>query len=198
MSLEGWKTFFEVGGVALLFLTFVFGAGALFTSTRINARQAEELRQFNKKLADAQTELAKQQERAATAEHTLLQLKESLKNRTISPGQRAKLIQMLKGSVSGPVEILWMTSDSDSYPLGLQIKEILKAAGWPDAVDRMVLSGTAVGHGIIVHNLKTSPKHAALLQQAFNSVGFALDSSEDPALPEGSVRIWIGHKPNTP
>src|SRR6266478_4274798 len=68
MSLEAWKTIFEIGGVILLFLTFVFGAGALFTSTRINARQASELREFNNKLADAQTGLSKQQERTANAE----------------------------------------------------------------------------------------------------------------------------------
>jgi hypothetical protein len=198
MSLEGWKTFFEVGGVTLLFLTFVFGAGALFTSTRINARQAEELRQFDKKLTDAQTELGKQQERAATAERALLQLKERVKDRTISPDQRAKLIELLTGKVGGPVEILWMTSDSDSYPLALQIKDILKAAGWPDAVERMALSGTGVGHGITVRSIKTPPKYAIVLQQAFGSVGFVLEGSEETTLPENTVRIWIGHKPNTP
>jgi hypothetical protein len=61
MSLEGWKTFFETGGVILLFLTFVFGAGAVLTSQRINSKQAGELRQFA-------INLSSQQERAANAE----------------------------------------------------------------------------------------------------------------------------------
>jgi hypothetical protein len=196
MSLEGWKTFFEVGGVILLFLTFVFGAGAFLASTRINVRQAEELRQFDKKLAEAQTDLSRQQERAATAESDLLKLKERVKDRTFSPDQRANLIKLLTGTASGPVEILWMTSDSDSYPLALQIMEILKAAGWPAAVERMVLSGTGVGLGITVRSLKNAPKHAVALQQAFGSVGVVLEGSEEPTLPESTVRIWIGHKPN--
>jgi hypothetical protein len=43
MFLEWWKAFSEVGGVILLFLTFVFGAGALITNNRINAVQDERL-----------------------------------------------------------------------------------------------------------------------------------------------------------
>jgi hypothetical protein len=68
MSLEGWKAFFEVGGVILLFLTFVFGAGALITSNRINAVQDERLREFDKQLTDAQNALTAQKERAANAD----------------------------------------------------------------------------------------------------------------------------------
>src|ERR1035438_1891708 len=39
MSLDGWKAFFEIGGITLLFLTFVFGAGALLVGKRINVLQ---------------------------------------------------------------------------------------------------------------------------------------------------------------
>jgi hypothetical protein len=73
MSLEGWKTFFEIGGVILLFLTFVFGAGAVLIGKKINALQAEEVRQFNIKLAA-------QQERAANAEHDAAEAKTTAAN----------------------------------------------------------------------------------------------------------------------
>ena len=65
VSLEYWKTAFEITGVILLGLTFLSGAGVLITSNRLNARQAERLRQFDKDLTEAKTELGKQQERAA-------------------------------------------------------------------------------------------------------------------------------------
>lgn len=71
MSLEGWKAFFEGGGVGLLFFTFLFGAGALLTTRRLNERQAAQLRQFEKDLTDARTKLGEQQERAAVAEKAL-------------------------------------------------------------------------------------------------------------------------------
>jgi hypothetical protein len=65
MSLEGWKALFEIGGVILLGLTFVFGAGALYFSNRVNAVQDAHLRQFDRDLTDAKSEMAKQQTRAA-------------------------------------------------------------------------------------------------------------------------------------
>jgi hypothetical protein len=71
MSVETWKTIFEIGGVILLFLTFIFGAGVVFTSGRINKVQSQQLRQFDKDLTDAKTELGAQQERAAIAEREL-------------------------------------------------------------------------------------------------------------------------------
>lgn len=112
MSLESWKALFEIGGVILLFLTFVFGAGALITSNRINALQEVRLRQFSQTLTDSQTEsgkqqvraadadarvaglekdaaeakteLAKQQEKTASAERSLLELQQQVKHRVIS------------------------------------------------------------------------------------------------------------------
>lgn len=68
MPLESWKQLFEIGGVILLFLTFVFGAGALYTATRLNTLQEAQLRQFDKDLTGAKTALAAQQERAAVAD----------------------------------------------------------------------------------------------------------------------------------
>jgi septal ring factor EnvC (AmiA/AmiB activator) len=124
MSLESWKSFFEIGGVLLLFLTFVFGAGVVITSTRINARQAVQLRNFDKQLTDAKSELGKQQERtaqadarvagletdsanaksemakqqtrAANAERALLELQQRLAHRRISQSDHDKLVASLQ------------------------------------------------------------------------------------------------------
>src|ERR1700722_10507597 len=68
MSLEFWKTVFEYGGIILLFLTFLFGAGAVITTRVLNDRQAEALKQFDSKLTEAHTDLEKQKERAALAD----------------------------------------------------------------------------------------------------------------------------------
>jgi len=68
MDVEWWKTFFEVGGVALLFLTFAFGAGFMLTGKMVNDRQSERLRNFEGDLTAAKTNLEVQKERAATAE----------------------------------------------------------------------------------------------------------------------------------
>lgn len=67
MSLEAWKSFFEWGSVVLIAGTVVFGAGALIVNSRIAAIQDERLRQFNRELTAAQTDLGRQQVLAADA-----------------------------------------------------------------------------------------------------------------------------------
>lgn len=71
MPLEMWKDLLEIGGLILLALTVVFGGGALYVNKRLNVQQATQLRQFDKDLTGAKTELSKQQERAASAETEL-------------------------------------------------------------------------------------------------------------------------------
>jgi len=90
MSLESWKSFFEIGGVILLFLTFVFGAGVVLTSTRINERQTAQLREFESKLTAARTELAQQQERAAKAEADAAEAKTSAANAEVRAAETSR------------------------------------------------------------------------------------------------------------
>lgn len=68
MTVESWKSICDVLAVILLFLTFLAGAGVLFTGNIINGRQAQRLRTFDADLTAAKTELAAQQTRAAKAE----------------------------------------------------------------------------------------------------------------------------------
>ena len=82
MTVEGLKTVFDWIAVILVFLTFAAGVGVLITGNIINERQAEQIKQFDKGLTDAKTELGKQQERAAKAERSLLELQESISWRT--------------------------------------------------------------------------------------------------------------------
>ncbi|HKW76720.1 MAG TPA: hypothetical protein VJN64_14410, partial [Terriglobales bacterium] len=77
MTVEGWKQIFDVATVVLLFLTFACGAGVLITTNAINKRQESQLRQFDKDLTGAKTELGKQQERAAKAEQGVAGLEEA-------------------------------------------------------------------------------------------------------------------------
>jgi len=67
MTLEGWKAFFEIGGVVLLLFTFAFGAGALIVNNRLNATQAKELGDFRIKFEEEQQKTALAQKEAAEA-----------------------------------------------------------------------------------------------------------------------------------
>jgi hypothetical protein len=68
MSVELWKSIFDWAAVVLIGFTFIAGAGALITGKILSNRQDDKLREFSTDLTTAQTELGRQQERAAKAE----------------------------------------------------------------------------------------------------------------------------------
>ena len=145
MSLEGWKAFFEIGGVILLFLTFVFGAGALLTSTRINTQQAERLRNFDSALTDAKFELSEQQERTADAERDAaeakkaadderlarLRLQQEIAPRRLTGQQRTELTNLLKSFPDAvQVAIVSVFLDGESSDFADDLNAAIMAANW--------------------------------------------------------------------
>jgi F0F1-type ATP synthase membrane subunit b/b' len=148
-------------------------------------------------------ELAKQQERTAIAERNLLQLREYLKDRTISNEQQRKFVAFLNqakkdGMESGKVMIWWVSSDPDSYPLAMQLKSMLNDAGWNDVTDMMMVSAIGSGFSIGVRDLKAPPTHAGVLQGALRAAGIPATPYQDPYVLEGAVSIGIAHKPPVP
>lgn len=175
MSLEAWKSVFEFGGVLLLALTFVFGAGAYVINNRLNAEQAKQLRAFDKDLtdakialgkqqeiasqaagklagleqaaADAKAEMAKQQTRAATAETKLLELQQTLADRTLTKESAGSLVRNLKEFSGQKFQVLAYSGNPESENFAKQLIEILSASTWQYFRDRnhRMLIGVVVG-----------------------------------------------------
>lgn len=148
-------------------------------------------------------DLAKQQERAAIAERSLLQLKEHLKDRTISDEQRGKIITFLQttlqnGIPCGKVLINWVAGEPDAYSLAMRIQSILKDAGCSDVREMAAVGATGTGMFIAVHSTNSPPKHAGALQHAFISAGVPLTPYEDEKIPVDEVQISIAHKTPVP
>jgi hypothetical protein len=157
MPVEWWKSFFEFGGVVLLFLTFAFGAGFMLTGKVVNERQERQLRQFDKDLTDAKTALGKQQERAAnadaqvagleqdavdaktemarqqaraaTAERSLLELQQRLAHRRISKSDHDKLVASLR-QYRGSAVNLTKLGDSEAAQFADDLVAVLSDARW--------------------------------------------------------------------
>jgi len=116
--------------VILLFLTFIFGAGALYTATQLNALQDAQLRQFDKDLTGAKTELGNQQERAAHAEKVLLELQERVKDRRLSTKQHQQLLESLKPAAKGPTSVESILFDGDGREYAKDVNRVLRESGW--------------------------------------------------------------------
>jgi len=158
----------------------------------------------NAKVAQQRVEidLAKQQERAAKAEKDLAQLRQTIQPRHLVSDQESTIIGALSGEPNGPVAILTVLGDGEALDFANEIDRVFKAAGWTvtgGGVSQAVFSGSApIGFGIVVRNALSAPPYAARIQRAFFSIGIPLGGAENAKLPETTVEIVVGRKPNLP
>jgi hypothetical protein len=140
-----------------------------------------------------ETELARQQERAARAEIELAKLRP----RSLSIQQRGLLLQALKASHKGPVEVFCLISDPDGEQYAAQIKEALLESGWPATGVTMarLIPGPPPGLSIAVRDRESLPPHARSLLHALATAGLRTNLDEEPDVPAGVVRVIVGHKP---
>jgi hypothetical protein len=210
ISLEAWKSFFEWGGVGLLALTFVFGAGALIVNSRIAAIQNEKIRQFEKDLTSARTELGAQQTRAATAERSLLELKERIKPRHLTDQQSVDFINALKAVPNGKIKIGYTAGAGDEgFLLMQQLLPLFDKAGWeaPRITSETTshLEVQVTGIAVMVPGplgsdprktapplLKLTPTELAI-QRAFSAVGMNVQFQN--WFPDKPEELVIGSKP---
>jgi hypothetical protein len=195
MSLEAWKSVFDWGGVLLLALTFVFGAGALITGGKINDLQAVKLREFDKELTDAKIELGKQQERAAQAEKQLIE--QGPRSHLLYGEKRDRIIEALKPFTGQKVEIRYCTVsfnqffiDNDTMSVAMLLTDILAKAGWsvnPLARENCSGSGLSVSiHPQATESVRRASNMllSALLQVPLGVVGQTVSVQESPRPPQ--------------
>lgn len=118
--MEWWKSFFELGGVVLLFLTFAFGAGFVLTGKKVTELQAERLRRFDSDLTGAKTELAKQQIRAATAEGNIALAAQHAKEADAkAEGFKADIAKANEGAAQAQAQVAGATAEAAKANLEL-------------------------------------------------------------------------------
>jgi hypothetical protein len=188
MNVELWKTVFDVSTVILLFLTFGAGAGVLITSNILskrqlveNQRQSGQIRQFDKDLTDAKTELSKQQERAAVLEIEALKLRSQMlqqgpRGNLLAGENRRKLVDALRPFSGQQIDVRHSASvimvngkvvmstpiGDDALGLANTLVGVLKDAGWK--LPQTPLLSSFQGHGVqveISHNASRETQRAA-------------------------------------
>jgi hypothetical protein len=177
MSAEFWKAIFDWGTVALIGLTFVFGAGALITGKIISDRQDEKLRQFDKGLTAAKIDLGQQQvlvdnanERAAIAETRLLELQKKIQPRHLSKEERLAIKDGLKGTSPREVHVLVFIGAPDGSTYADELVAAINSAGWHATHLGWESSGSEVkGLGLIAKDLTNLPPGTKELQTALSA-----------------------------
>jgi hypothetical protein len=176
MPLESWETAKSVCewiGIVLIFCSFVSGFGALYASGKINKAQKEKLDQFELNLTTAQAELGKQQERAAKAERSLLELQSYQQPRQLTKKQ-FNAIQTLRGKYTA-INIAYET-DADSEMFASELAVALGDAGikvveFPRADPQHSTGGIMLYDPIAFENPNGKPTGGEPLLSTLKSVG---------------------------
>jgi hypothetical protein len=195
MNIEWWNSFFQWGSVALIAVTFIFGAGALWTSNQINAHQTE-------RLVALETDLAKAQERAALAEASVLELRQKMSPRHLSDAQEAHLIEKLKEFGGQSVAVVEYGLSREASDFSKEIEATLKQAGWTTKVTG-IMSGVEQPAGVLILVAKYQPEvpAAGALANALQTIGvegvrYSFDGGFRPdPIPKGSILLFVGPKP---
>lgn len=191
-TLEDWNAALQIGSFLLLGLTFAIGGGAIITSYILSKRHSE-------KMVELEIKLAEQQERAANAEKTLLQLQETLfKPRRID---WEKSINILRGHPTGSAEIRYVPDNQEAFMLAIELFQLLSISGWTVPFPRAG-SGMLPGTGIIIEvgadsihpaNMPHFDRLVELLDTNLKNVwGFGVRANQ--FIPVGSIIIIVGPK----
>jgi hypothetical protein len=219
ISLEGWKAIFEYGGVLLLFLTFVFGAGLVITANRINRVQAIELRQFRLQIEAEQQKTAEAQRATADAQRAV---NEAIVGRLLARQARIDLSESLKPYPSTKAEIWYRDSDPEAWIFAGSVRNDLIRAGWSvpgdlksipanrfDGKDLPVWGVTVFNKergGFFPFSPPPDPSFIAKLLGANGKVdmrlavlmaGLASTIRKDDSLEQGTFRILVGARDPT-
>jgi hypothetical protein len=190
MSVEALKSFFDVGTVILLFLAFAFGAGVLITGNIINGRQAVQLRQFDKGLTDAKTELAKAQATTAILQSVVMPL-------DLSDKQQSDIGAACKRYAGRSVLVRSNPSDIEGRILAPLIIEALKRGGVKAvAAPQVGVTWGGTGSGIAIDG--PDRKFAGELRDILDTLG-ELNASvpaPDKYAPEPTMTIVLGCIPS--
>jgi hypothetical protein len=214
MSLEAWKSIFEDGGVILLGLTFVFGAGALIAANRMNRAQAAKLRDFQLRIEGEQQKTAEAQKEAAKAQLELRsfidKIEKKSRPRRFDP---EKFRENLKGNPTGHIAIWYKAEDIEAFAFARQIHSLLNSAAWqvsppvpiptgaedpdvPNAPAEFVHGGAVPGLTLRYgqKNVAQQALMDALLRSRDVDIAVAMGGVQDPALPENTFLIVVGQK----
>jgi len=166
-----------------------------------------EVAKLQKAAADAraaqqkvETQLAKQQVRAASAERALLELQARIQPRRLIPEQSAALLELLKASPKGAIDVTCMHGDAESCALAAQIVAVLREADWQiDSFDSPIAMGVNPtpfeGVEVYAHNKNNLPAHANALFQSLNEIGLATWGAKSKNADDGKVYLTVGVKP---
>lgn len=129
-------------------------------------------------------DLAQQQERAAKAEADLIDLKQRVKSRHLTAGQRQQLMQMLQQKPKASLYIVW-EGDEETHDFALEISSAVKEAGWEsDLGQRLRVTDLGPARGLYMWYANPIPGPAEALHKILTDIGLEVGLSPYGSKPD--------------
>jgi hypothetical protein len=163
--------------------------------------------QAAKDAADAKGAMAKQQERAAIAERSLLELQERIKDRHLTGEQQMRLSDRLRGFPNGQLEVRCAVGNPESRALAVELMAAFNSNGWHATLnDRVLMTRTPVGLQLWIHTedpnsregvaiTGEAPERARSILNAFEFAQLSIEGHFSRDVPRGELVLVVGFKP---
>ncbi len=197
---EWWAFWSGVSAVGLTAAAAIAGLVAWYFSTAAATASGERARALELRVSE-------QQERAAKAEQSLLELQERLKPRTIAPEQRAALETSLKAIPDKVrIKVFVPIGDTEALEYGRLILRILRDSNWPTIGNDVELetgqqmSGVPINLILLVSSDRFVKGYAAYpaamaLSNALFSVGIGIKLAPSPGIKDDHLELMVNNKP---
>ena len=197
MTLEFWHTLFQWGSVVLVALTFVFVAGALWTTNALAERHASRVQQLEAAVLGARNALSGQPS-ARSADPRIMA--PSATPRTLAVADRTLVLETLRRlRPEGPLRISFVSSvSSEPAAFARVLADVIEEAGWPLTDEDA--GGSTVGEppvGLLVRIAERGeiPERAGVLQDALNRVNLGARVERLASIRDGAVELMVGLQP---
>lgn len=165
MSLESWNTVLQFASAVLLGLTFMVGAGAIFTSYVIVKHQEERIAIAGRDAANALERAAELNRKTEEERLARVKIEERLAPRmqVVSPEQQARIVAKLAAFKGYRADIGAFPFTFEGEMLARQIQTLLVAASWSAEMMQAEATGplSVVGSGVMVRATSDSRSLAA-------------------------------------
>lgn len=191
VSWDGLFRLCEVVSIAAGAIAVAALIGQVVAGRVLSNRQAKELE-------DLKTATARQQERAASAEKELLEVKERTAPRRLTEAQRASIKRELQATPKGTLVIIPMLDSPETHRYALDFAEVLRDAGWDSRVQPILWIGDSPITGVILamENPQAIPPWVNPLFKAIETAGVKIEAQTVRQLVDGApISLVVAYKP---
>lgn len=206
MELESLNSLLKAAAMVLGVLTALAAGAGWYTESIVSERQAARLTTIGKDVADARSrqaeaenrlksvegETARQQERAAIAERELLEVRNTLADRTLTDEQSVRITEAVKPFTGVVFQLFTFRNDREPAALSRRIKMAVLNAGWAEHADSTGWL-TSVATGIVIASNSAGTDRDRMAAEAL-ATALKSQGIEGNAVVAGGIRLGVGVK----